>query len=54
MSTTYFASTLLLIAMGVETKDFMFTLCYVKITTSDINFVLKNSRRGKSRSKKGY
>jgi len=38
--------------VGVETKDFIGTLDYVKITTSGINFMLKNSRGGKSRSGK--
>jgi len=30
------------------------TLTYVKITSSGINCILKNLRRGKSRSGKGY
>ena len=38
----------------VETKDFTVTLTYIKITSSGINCILKNSRGGKSRSKKGY
>ena len=40
--------------VGMETKDFMFTLGYVKITTSGINCMLKNLRGGKSRSGKGF